>query len=222
VPQAHEIDLVQRLADRMTASPNLRVILCVPRETDFAPAFGPFMRRAISQRSEAVDMLRSVDAARVTVFHPRGFAGRWAQLRTTNVIIDDVWCLSGATHLRRRGLTFDGSAALASLDRSIDNGYSRKVRLFRRDLMAAKLGISAADSSGLPTPEWLPLQTPAAAFDLVADLVAQGGLGRLGPLWLGPSDATVIPQSDDAADPDGSNGANLLSTLAGLLSETPS
>jgi hypothetical protein len=222
VPQAHEIDLVQRLADRMTASPNLRVILCVPRETDFAPAFGPFMRRAISQRSEAVDMLRSVDAARVTVFHPRGFAGRWAQLRTTNVIIDDVWCLSGATHLRRRGLTFDGSAALASLDRSIDNGYSRKVRLFRRDLMAAKLGISAADSSGLPTPEWLRLQTPAAAFDLVADLVAQGGLGRLGPLWLGPSDATVIPQSDDAADPDGSNGANLLSTLAGLLSETPS
>ena len=222
VPLAHEIDLVQRIADRMVASPNLRVILCLPRETDFAPAFAPFVRRAISQRSEAVDLLRSVDAARVTVFHPRGFAGRWAQVRTTNVIIDDVWCLSGATHIRRRGLTFDGSAALASLDRTIDKGYSRKVRLFRRDLMAAKLGIAPTDANGLPTPEWLRLQTPAAAFDLVSDLVAQGGLGRLGPLWLGPTDATVIPQTDAAADPDGSNGANLLTTLASFLSETPS
>ena len=72
-PAAHEIDLVQRIADRMTASPNLRVVLCIPRETDFAPAFAPFVRRAITQRSEAVDMLRSVDANRVTVFHPRGF-----------------------------------------------------------------------------------------------------------------------------------------------------
>lgn len=220
-PLAHEIDLVQKIADRMTANANLKVVVCLPRETDFAPRFAPFVRRAIAQRSEAVDILRSADAARVAVFHPRGFPGRWAQLRTTSVIVDDVWCLAGATHFRRRGLTFDGSAAVASLDRDIDAGYSRKIRAYRRDLMAAKLGIRPVDAAGLPTSEWLRLQRPASAFDLVFDLLVQGGLGRLAPLWLGPGDAVVIPQSDDAADPDGSSGTSLLGLLTSFLSEDP-
>lgn len=221
-PAPHEIDLIQTLADRMTANPNLKVVICVPRETDFAPSFAPFIRRAIAQRSEAVDILRGVDPNRVTVFHPRGFPGRWAQLRTTTVIVDDIWSLSGATHFRRRGMTFDGSVAVASFDRDIDAGYSRKVRDHRRALMAAKLGIKPTDGNGLPASEWLRLQRPASAFDLIADLVAQGGLGRLAPLWLGPTDATVIPQSDDAADPDGADGASFVTLLAGFLSEQPS
>lgn len=220
-PAAHEIDLVQKLADRMTANPNLKVVVCVPRDTDFAAPFAPFVRRAIAQRSEAIDLLRAADATRVTVFHPRGFPGRWAQLRSTTVIVDDIWCLTGATHFRRRGMTFDGSVAIASFDRDIEDGYSRKVRAFRRALMAAKLGVKPTDGTGLPTVEWVRLQRPASAFGLVADLVQQGGLGRLAPLWLGPTDNTVIPQSDDAADPDGSDGANLLTLLASFLDESP-
>lgn len=220
-PAAHEIDLVQKLADRMTANPNLKVVVCVPRDTDFAATFAPFVRRAIKQRSEAIDLLRAADATRVTVFHPRGFPGRWAQLRSTTVIVDDIWCLTGATHFRRRGMTFDGSVAIASFDRDIDEGYSRKVRAFRRALMAAKLAVTPTDGTGLPTSEWVRLQRPASAFDLVADLVQQGGLGRLAPLWLGPVDDTVIAQSDDVADPDGSDGADLLTLLAGFLGESP-
>jgi len=219
-PSAHEIDLVQIMRDRMTANPNLKVIVCLPRETDFAPAFAPFVRRAIAQRTEAINLLRSADPHRIAVFHSRGFPGRWAQLRTTSVIVDDVWCLTGATHFRRRGLTFDGSVAIASFDRAIENGYSRKVRAFRRDLMAAKLGVSPTDATGLPTSDWLRLQRPETAFDLVSDLIDQGGLGRLAPLWLGPSDTSVIPQSDDVADPDGSDGASISGLLAGLLSES--
>ena len=59
------------------------------------------------------------------------------------MIVDDVWCLCGATHWRRRGLTFDGSVAVASFDRQMENGYSKKVRAFRRALMAAKLAVEA-------------------------------------------------------------------------------
>lgn len=221
-PAAHEIDLMQVLAARMGANPNLKVVICLPRETDFDPAFAPFVRRAILQRTEAIDMLRAADAQRVAVFHPRGFPGRWAQIRTTSVIVDDVWAFTGATHLRRRGMTFDGSVAVASFDRTIQEGYSLKVRAFRRAIMAAKLNVQPTDAAGAPSPEWLRLQSPAGAFDLVRDLVDQGGLGRLGPLWLGPDDASVIPQSDDAADPDGSNGASLLTLLASFLSESPS
>lgn len=219
---AHEIDLVQKLADRMGANPNLKVLVCVPRETDFAPAFAPYVRRAILQRKEALDLLRNVDENRVAMFHPLGFPGRWAQLRTTTVVVDDVWCLSGATHFRRRGMSFDGSVALASFDRTIDQGYSLAVRNFRRALMAAKLGIAPPAPSAPPSAEWARLQRPASAFRLVADLLRQGGLGRLAPLWTGPTDHLVIEQSDDIADPDGAaSGADLFLLLAGLLSETP-
>lgn len=220
-PAAHEIDLVQKIADRMAANPNLKVVVCMPRETDFAAPFAPFVRRAIARRTEAINLLLGAGASRVAAFHPRGFPGRWAQIRSTTVIVDDVWCLSGATHFRRRGVTFDGSVAVASFDRAIVDGYSKKVRDFRRQLMAAKLQVTPVDAAGTPTSEWLRLQSPAAAFDLVSDLVNQGGLSKLGPLWLGPTDNTVVPQTDDVADPDGASGATGLLTLAALLSETP-
>ncbi len=218
-PGPHEIDLVQKIADRMGANPNLKVIVCMPRDTDFAPDHAPFVRQAIAERSEALAMLQGAGSARIAAFHPRGFPGRWAQLRTTTVIVDDVWCLSGAAHFRRRGMTFDGSIAVSSFDRTIDGGYSRKVRDCRRQLMAAKLQVTPTDSNGAPTPEWLRLQSPAAAFDLIQDLVIAGGLNKLAPIWLGPTDATVIPQSDDVADPDGSDGMSMLTLLASLLSE---
>ncbi len=214
---AHNIDLVQVLADRLAAQPNLKVVVCTPRETDFVPA--PFVRRAIAQREEAVNILTAAGPGRVAAFHPRGFPGRHAVLPSTTVIVDDVWSLSGATHFRRRGMTFDGSAAVASLDRTIANGYSAKVQAQRQRLMAAKLGVTQSDAAGLPTPEFLRLARPATAFALIADLLAQHGLGMISPLWLGPDDSSVLPQSDDVADPDGADGGSLALLLASLLSE---
>jgi len=216
-PQAHEIDLVKRLADRMNERKNLKVIICTPRESDLAPA--PFARRALKQRQEAIETLTSVDGERVAAFHPRGFPGRFMLLRTTTVIVDDVWSLVGATHFRRRGMTFDGSAAIASFDRVISRGYSRKVQQQRIESMATLLGVSQFDPGGLPTSEFLRLSQPASAFDLIHALLQQGGLGMIQPLWLGPTDDTIIPQSDDIADPDGTNGAPLGLTLAAFLSE---
>ena len=216
-PAAHEIDLVQILADRLAAQPNLKVVICTPREPDLVPA--PFARRAIAQRKEACEMLAAAGQGRVVAFHPRGFPGRFVGIRSTCVIVDDVWSLTGATHFRRRGMTFDGSVAIASFDREIVDGYSRKVRAQRQLLMAAKLGITELDEDGLPVPEFMRLARPASAFKLIADLLAQGGLGRISPLWHGPTDTTVLPQSDDIADPDGSNGAPAGLTLAAFLSE---
>ncbi len=216
-PEAHEVDLVTVMAERLAVQPNLKVVIVTPRESDLLPA--PFARRAIQQRKEAFDLLAAAAPERVMAFHPRGFPGRSALLRTTSVIVDDVWSLTGATHLRRRGMTFDGSAAIASLDRDIAAGYSRKVRHQRIALMAAKLGISAFDSEGLPVPNYQALARPASAFRLVRDLLAQKGLGLISPLWLGPEDASVLPQEHDIADPDGANGAPAGLGLAAFLSE---
>lgn len=216
-PAAHEIDLVTVLAERMASQPNLKVIVVTPRQSDLIPA--PFARRAYVQRLEAYGILKAVDPNRVVMFHPRGFPGRHARVRSTTVVVDDVWSLTGATHFRRRGMTFDGSAAIASFDRDIVQGYSRKVRDQRIALMAACLELSPVDADGLPVPAYQRLHRPASAFGLIRDLLAQGGLGVLSPLWHGPTDDTVLPQSDNVADPDGRHGAPGDLTLASFLSE---
>ena len=62
---------------------------------------------------------------------------------------------------------------------------------------------------------------PEAAFDLLADLLQQGGLGRCTPVWAGPTDNRVINKPDNQADPDGvdHNGTRLFTDLLGLLGD---
>jgi hypothetical protein len=218
-PQAFEVDLVAELAASLAAHPNLKVLICTPRDPDFATNFKGWWRQHYQARIEALGALLAVAPGRVALFHPVGFPGRTAFVRTTSVIVDDVWCLVGATHWRRRGMTFDGSAAIASFDRQLEHGYSLRVRAYRRALMAAKLGVQPPAPGAPPSGEWLRLARPASAFDLVADLLAQGGLGRIQPLYAGPSDTTVLPAGANIADPDGSDGAGFVTTFAGMLNE---
>jgi hypothetical protein len=78
---------------------------------------------------------------------------------------------------------------------------------------------SRLDRTGvLATPLWIRLGNPDTAFDAVADLLAQDGLGRCAPVWAGPTDTSVLPSADDVADPDGANGASFVTLLAGPLS----
>jgi hypothetical protein len=217
--QPFEVDLVTALATRLAAAPNLRVIVCTPRDPDFAPQFRGWWRQHYQARSEAVGTLLAAAPDRVAVFHPVGFPGRTAFIRTTSVIVDDVWSLVGSTHIRRRGMTFDGSSAIASFDRELEHGYSRKVQRYRRDLMAAKLRVAAPAPGGALSGDWVRLSRPASAFDLVADLLAQGGLGRIQPLYAGPADTTVLPAGANIADPDGSTSSAFFSTFAGVLNE---
>ena len=220
-PQPFEVDLVAELAARLTSHPNLRVIICTPRFSDFAHNFRTFHRQHYAARMEAFGNLQAAAKDRVLLFHPVGFPGRTAYIRTTSVIVDDVWCLVGATHFRRRGMTFDGSAAIASYDRQITDGYSTKVRNYRRALMAAKLHVPAPATGQPLDGEWVRLGKPISAFDVVNDLLAQGGYGRIQSIWPGPpaADNSVLPAQAEVADPDGSNGVTIFNTLAGMLNE---
>lgn len=220
-PQSFELDLVKVLKDRLNAHPNLRVIVCTPRFSDFAENFRTFHRHHYQARMAAFTELQAVAKDRVLLFHPVGFPGRVAYIRTTSIIVDDVWCLVGVTHFRRRGMTFDGSAAIASFDRQITDGYSTKVRNHRRALMAAKMNIPAPSQGQPLSGEWVRLGSPASAFDVVADLLAQGGFGRIQSIWSGPpaSDNSVIAAQLEVGDPEGSGGSNLFTTLAGMLNE---
>jgi len=212
-------DLVAEIAASMAAHPELRVLICTPRESDFAPSYRGWSRQHFRARGQAVGDLMAVDRERVAAFHPNGLGGRNAAIRSTVVIVDDVYALVGAAHWRRRGMTFDGSVAIASFDRQLEAGYSRGVRAFRRGLMAAKLRVQAPAAGATPSGEWLRLARPASAFELVQNWLAAGGLGIIQPLYPGPADTTVLPATDDTADPDGSNGATFIATFASLLAE---
>jgi hypothetical protein len=212
-------DLVAEIAASMAAHPELRVIICTPRESDFSPKYRGWSRQHFRARGQAVGDLMAVDRERVVAFHPNGFGGRNGSIRSTVVIIDDVYALAGATHWRRRGMTFDGSVAIASFDRQMEAGYSRGVRAFRRQLMAAKLRVQAPAAGATPSGEWLRLARPGSAFELVQNWLAAGGLGFIQPLYPGPADDAVLPATDDMADPDGSNGATFVATFASLLGE---
>ena len=201
-----------------SASPRSWAVVCTPREADFTADYPGWSRENYQARTEVLSMLLAVAQDRVAMFHPVGFPGRTAFIRTASVIVDDVWCLVGAAHFRRRGMTFDGSAAVASFDRQLDNGYSKNVRAYRRALMAAKMAIPAPGANSLSA-DWLRLGHPEPAFQLVTDWLAEGGLGQIQPLWPGPSDTSVLPATDDMADPDGSDGTTFIGLFASLIAE---
>ncbi len=212
------VDLVAEIITSLGNHPNLKVMICPPRESDFSQKYKGWCRQHYQARTQAIADLLAAAPDRVVAYHAPGFPGRPAYIRTTTVIVDDVWCLSGATHWRRRGFTFDGSVAVAAFDRQMDNGYSKQVRAYRRSLMAAKLGV-AVPLAGSPTAEWIRLGHPATAFELIKDWLAEGGLGRIQPLWSGPADTTVLPATADMADPDGSDGSTFITTFASLIAE---
>ena len=221
-PLAHEIDLVETLRARMQANARLKVMVCVPRWPDMDPAKAPWVRTALAHRKAAIEALSNQDRQRVAAFHPIGFPGRSAVLRSTVVIVDDVYACVGTSHWRRRGLTFDGGCDVASIDRQLGpDGRSVAIKRYRQELLAAKLGIDVPNAPATSSALWTRLAEPEAAFDLLVDLLQQGGLGRCTPVWAGPTDNRVIAKPDHQADPDGvdSNGTRLFTDLLGLLGD---
>ena len=140
-PDDDRLDLLQHLVNRLGQRPGLRVILCVPS------LLGPGTPKKLqavrdAELLKAVGDLRSAATDRVAVFSPGVGAGRALRLATTTVVIDDVYAVTGTTHLWRRGLTFDSSLAVAVFDQRLVDGRPQEVRAFRRQLLADRLGLA--------------------------------------------------------------------------------
>jgi hypothetical protein len=212
------VDLTALLKARLAANPLLKVMICVPRQPDFAPGKPPFVRAAYRDRKAALEDLISADPDRVAAFHPIGFPGRDSVGRSSIVLVDDGYALVGTSHWRRRGMTFDGGCDVAMLDRRLnDRGAGVTLSQFRQSLMAARLGIPAATTPANASALWTRLAEPESAFDLVRDLLQQGGLGRCTPVYAGPTDTSVIPEATDKTDPNGLAGPGLMALLGGLI-----
>jgi hypothetical protein len=168
-PLPHEIDLVDRLRARMQANPRLKVMLCVPRMPDFVAAKANWVRAALAHRKQAIETLTAQDRKRVAAFHPIGFPGRPTAIRSTVVIVDDVWALVGTSHFRRRGMTFDGGVDVVSIDRAFGpRGTSVGIARFRQELLANRLGVTIPAGPGASSALWTRLAEPESTFDVLA------------------------------------------------------
>jgi hypothetical protein len=209
------IDLVSLLDQRLTTNTRLKVIIGVPRLPDFTPTKANWVRAAFAQRANAISKLAQTAPARVVSFSPVGFPGRWSATRSTVVLVDDVYALVGTTHFRRRGMTFDGGVSVASIDRQLDGaGVSSTIAAFRQMLIARKLGVDVPSGPAATTALWTRLARPESMFSALVELLAEGGQGHCSPVWAGPTDTTVIPQTDDISDPNGLDAS--ASALLGL------
>ena len=185
-PAAYEIDLVDIIRPQLVANPRLKVIVCTPRVADFDVSKQGWVWSAYAERKQAFQDLMAAAQPRVAGFHPIGFPGRSSPMRSTTIIVDDVWCMVGTSHFRRRGMTFDGAADVASIDRQINHGYSAGIARFRQVLMAQRLGVDVPTTPTAATSLWIRLAQPESAFAAVRDLLVEGGQGRLSAIWEGP------------------------------------
>src|SRR5690606_4889594 len=131
---------------------------------------------------------------------------------------DDAYAMLGTSHWRRRGMTFDGGCDVGLADRRLnDRGAGATLAQLRQSLLARRLGIPVATTPANTTALWTRLAEPESAFDLVRDLLLQGGLGRCTPVYAGPTDTSVLPEQTDVIDPNGMAGPSLLGILGGLI-----
>ncbi|OCB55641.1 hypothetical protein A5722_16975 [Mycobacterium vulneris] len=237
---AAAVDLFNVLVNRLAEEPRLRVVIMVPRTPPFTHGYEPWSmyfyaaRNAVAQRlAQAGGQLPAPGGTtrpRVVIAHPIGVPGRPLVIRTTTVIADDVWMITGTSTLSRRGLTFDGANDVVLADWSLDRSAGTSIRAHRVALMATHLGTgpgtngtaggAAASTVGAPDPTFVELRSSIAAHAAFADTLASGGRGKLLPLWSGPdpnAPGAVIAHPADVADPDGRGGATLITTIAAAI-----
>lgn len=132
--------LWQRLLNRMTSRKGLQVLLCVPTRLGLGT---PQKLQDVRDHCllDAITTLRTSHANRFAVFCPGVGAGRSLHINSTSVIIDDAYCLTGTTHLTRRGLSWDSSLAAAVFDQQLTDGRPRDILNFRQQLLADRLGL---------------------------------------------------------------------------------
>lgn len=145
------INLWQELITQMMARVGLRVLLCVPARLPYGTP-----RKFRDVRDHGLhDALQQVVnnglASRFASFSPGVGADRALRIASTTVIVDEAFCLTGTTHLTRRGLSWDSSLAAAVFDERLTDGRPTDIVQLRNQLLADRLGMPLANVPADPT-----------------------------------------------------------------------
>ncbi len=203
----YALDLHKTIASRIKIIPNLKVMVCTPRQLDYDPIkFGSFLQYEENRRYTLYT--ETTQPKNIVAFHPVGFPGRDSYLESTTIIVDDVWMMIGSSSFRRRGLTFDGGSDIVLTDFRRLNGVSPAISDFRRKLMALRLGIRKANSNAqgdFANPSYVRLRHGADAFSLIREQLVAGGQGYISRMKKVDPPSPIVPPKDDIdiMNPDG-------------------
>lgn len=189
------IDLIATLTARLAQRPSLAVVLCVPQK--FLPN-QPRKLEAVRSAGVRAALKSLLNAApdQIVLFTPTAGLGRPLHMASTTVVVDDVWLLTGSTHLWRRGLSFDSSLAVALFDESAARGRPAALRQARRQLIADRLGVDVS----LIGDDMAQLRATLTRLNLA------GGLQRVHPnVYPAAADTTSITDQQ-IWNPDGRPG----------------
>jgi phosphatidylserine/phosphatidylglycerophosphate/cardiolipin synthase-like enzyme len=172
--------IAQGISEALERSPDLRVIIVVPRYPDAdGPVTGPPERFG---QLRAVRMLRRSAPARVGIYNLENAAGAPIYVHAKICIVDDVWFTCGSDNFNRRSWTSDSELTCAVLDPTPDDrdlvaeGTRRLARDLRLEVWSEHLGRPASSLTQLDL---------LAGFELwqrtAAELEAWYAGGRQGP-----------------------------------------
>jgi phosphatidylserine/phosphatidylglycerophosphate/cardiolipin synthase-like enzyme len=161
------------LADALRRSPELRVVIVIPRFPDPAGSIsGP--ASAIGRRN-VMQSLTAAGGDRVAVYDLVNEAGDPIYVHSKVCIIDDEMLTIGSDNLNRRSWSHDSELACAIVDPSPGAAVPSLVTATRLRLTTEHLGLTDADH----------LTDPAVWFDAFAATAARGhawaGTDRTGP-----------------------------------------
>lgn len=197
--------LWQRLVDRMNSRKGLQVLLCVPAKLGLGT---PQKLQDVRDHCllDAITTMRNTHANRFAVLCPGVGAGRPLRISSTSVIVDDAYCLTGTTHLTRRGLSWDSSLAAAVFDQRLSDGRPTDVVNFRLQLLADRLGLPI---TRVPT-------DPAELVQAVRALDLRGS-NKLATTPITRPATTPASGDIDIWNPDGSQSGLSLTSITTLF-----
>jgi phosphatidylserine/phosphatidylglycerophosphate/cardiolipin synthase-like enzyme len=146
---------VRAIVDALNRSPDLRVVVVVPRYPDSDGAImGPTNRLG---QIQAIAELRRAAPDRVGLFNIENSEGVPIYVHAKVCIVDDVWLTCGSDNINRRSWTNDGELTCAVVDPRPDDRHPLQLDAFgdgarqlprnvRLQLWGEHLGCSADDS----------------------------------------------------------------------------
>jgi phosphatidylserine/phosphatidylglycerophosphate/cardiolipin synthase-like enzyme len=147
--------IVRAIVDALNRSPDLRVVVVVPRYPDSDGAImGPTNRLG---QIQAIAELRRAAPDRVGLFNIENSEGVPIYVHAKVCIVDDVWLTCGSDNINRRSWTNDGELTCAVVDPRPDDRHPLQLDAFgdgarqlprnvRLQLWGEHLGCSADDS----------------------------------------------------------------------------
>jgi phosphatidylserine/phosphatidylglycerophosphate/cardiolipin synthase-like enzyme len=167
-------EVAQLFASALQRTPELRVIVIVPRIPDRNGVIsGPAHRIA---QLRLVERLKDVAGERFAIYDIENEAGTPIYVHAKTIVIDDVWAAIGSDNLNRRSWTHDSEVSVGVLDSEHDRreptdpaGLGDGCRLFARDLrltlLREHLGLTSDEGLLDPVETFERIRRSANALD---------------------------------------------------------